>query len=183
MSGTFVLQNALDPEDRGAVVDGEYRYLLWRRTGETGRKVVFVMLNPSTADHEKDDPTIRRCMGFARKWGYRRLEVVNLFAYRATDPKKLGEARKAGIDVVGPKNDEFISQAVVDAGLVVMAWGNHRRSLVEDRIQKIMWMFRMWEMNGPNLCKQVMCLGLTNNGSPRHPLYVMNEAALVPYKV
>ena len=174
MSQVFVLQNALDPEDRGAVIDEQYRYLLWRRTGEIGGKVVFVMLNPSTADHAVDDPTIRRCMEFAKRWGYKRLEVVNLFAYRATDPKKLGEARKAGIDVVGPQNDEFIRTLLGTADQIVMAWGAQRGDFIKDRIRAIRWMVRQSEA----ITEKCKTLGWTKNGQPRHPLYVKTDTAL-----
>src|SRR5580765_5070589 len=100
--------------------DGKYRYLLSREyeDGMFGT-VLFVMLNPSTADATKDDATIRRCVGFTKRWGYSTLEVVNLFAFRATHPRDLWKAD----DPVGPDNDVTISDAVRRAQLIVAAWG------------------------------------------------------------
>jgi hypothetical protein len=104
---------------------GTYRYLLGRRIGGGDRVGLWVMLNPSTADANEDDATIRRCIGFARREGCGLLEVVNLFAYRATDPAAL----RLADDPVGPANDHFISKAVERAALVVVAWGALRRPL------------------------------------------------------
>src|SRR5581483_9586135 len=97
-----------------------YRYSLARFFGDGG-VVNFIMLNPSTADAETDDPTIRRCLGFAKAWGYGTLVVTNLFAYRATDPAELA---KAG-DPVGPDNDTRLWSEAQLSDLVVCAWGNH----------------------------------------------------------
>jgi hypothetical protein len=151
---------------------GTYRYRLWRRWG-TGCDVAFVMLNPSTADASVDDPTIRRCMGFARSWGFDGVEVVNLYAYRATKPKILVEARGAGIDVEGPGN----AQAWRAAGLypgqrtIVAAWGAncHLSGLPASRA--------FWDVC-PTGYK---CLGITKSGDPRHPLYVRADAPLVAF--
>ena len=104
--------------DGGAFMEGQYRYLLWRYWGEA-KRLVWVLLNPSTADARQDDPTIRRCVGFAKGWGYDGIQVVNLFAYRATDPREL----KAVVDPVGPRNDEFIERAARGHEMVVVAWG------------------------------------------------------------
>jgi hypothetical protein len=100
--------------DRGAFIDGVYRYSLWRHLGDGPGRVLFVMLNPSTADETTDDPTIRRCATFATGWGYGHLEVCNLFAYRAIDPRQL---RRVG-DPVGPLNDSMIARADVVMGLL-----------------------------------------------------------------
>jgi hypothetical protein len=105
---------------------GTYRYLLGRRVGEGDRTALFMMLNPSTADATEDDPTIRRCTGFARREGCGVLEVVNLFAYRATDPAELRTAP----DPVGPANDHHIKAALGRVALVVVAWGALPRPLI-----------------------------------------------------
>src|SRR3989449_11540410 len=97
---------------------GTYRYALWRRWA-AGPQVLFVMLNPSTADAQRDDPTIRRCIGFARRWGCGGIEVVNLFALRATDPRRLRYTR----DPVGPENVAHLARAAGRASLVGAAWG------------------------------------------------------------
>src|SRR5689334_18589152 len=105
----------------GALFDptGRYRYRLWRQWDPAKPAVAFVMLNPSTADATTDDPTIRRCFGFAQGWGFGRLEVVNLFALRATDPREL--ARHP--DPVGPANDAHIAAALALTDQAVAAWG------------------------------------------------------------
>lgn len=129
--------------------------------------VVFVMLNPSTADDQKDDPTIRRCKGFARTWGYSTLRVVNLFAARATKPADL----ETMPDPVGPGNDEVLVAETAIADLVVAAWGTHggfrgRADEVLRRMDRVQW----W------------CLGVTKNGYPRHPLYVAADKKLEVYR-
>ncbi|MFN8484194.1 MAG: DUF1643 domain-containing protein [Anaerolineae bacterium] len=147
--------------ERGAVFDasGLYRYRLWRVWG-AGRTVAFVMLNPSAADAERDDPTIRRCMGLAQAWGYGRLEVVNLFAYRSPSPKALRRVS----DPVGSDNDRHLRGVVADAPLVVVAWGNHGALLGRDRAAlETLTAARLY------------CLGVTLRGQPRHPLYVRGD--------
>ena len=115
------------------------------------------MLNPSTADAEKFDPTVRRCFGFARDWGFGGLEVVNLFALRSTYPDLLG---KAG-DPVGPGNDAAILTAVEGSDLVVAAWGIHGRLHGRDRaVLKL--------IEG---IADLYCLGTTKAKDPLHPLH------------
>jgi hypothetical protein len=148
-----------------AMIDptGRYRYSLarsWAIDGEPDT-VVWVMLNPSTADAELDDPTIRKCIGFSRLWGYTALEVVNLFAWRATDPREL---RKVS-DPVGPGNLAAIAHAVSGAGLVVAAWGTDgwwlgQHGIVLDELRRL---------------GDVYHLGLTKEGFPKHPLYLPYE--------
>lgn len=143
--------------DRGATFDltRRYRYHLWREWDATLPVVAFVLLNPSTADARRDDPTIRRCLGFARAWGFGRLEVVNLFALRATDPAALRQAD----DPIGQRNDEHLRRAVRAADRVVAAWGNGGR--LHGRGDEVM-------------CRlgEPVVLGWTKLGQPRHPLYV-----------
>jgi hypothetical protein len=109
----------------GAVLSecGTYRYRLWRVWGP-GAHVCFVMLNPSTADGQADDPTIRRCTGFAKSWGYDGFQVVNLFAYRSTDPKVLARLPECR---VGPENDRHILDVANQCPLVICAWGRNPR--------------------------------------------------------
>jgi len=118
---------------------------------------VFVMLNPSTADAEQDDPTIRRCAGFARAWGFGGMTVVNLFAFRATDPARLRRAR----DPVGRDNDHHIATAARGAGMVVLAWGVHGALDGRDRVVAALL-----------ADVRPRCLGTTRGGYPRHPLYL-----------
>ncbi len=131
-----------------------YRYALGRRWAD-GPAVLFVMLNPSTADASRDDPTIRRCIGFARAWGFGSLLVGNLFAYRATAPDEM----RAAADPIGPDNDEWLSRLIGRSGLVVAAWGAHGGHLGRDRAVRA-------------LRREWVHLGLTKGGHPRHPLYV-----------
>ena len=152
---------------RDATIDGVYRYTLRRGWGDNP-PCVFVMLNPSTADADHDDPTIRRCLGFARAWGYDQLEVVNVYAYRSTDPKALrrvGEARH------GPGNFAALCQAAARAGVVVAAWGANVLPEDAERVGSLLAQY------GP-----VMCIGTTRGGQPRHPLYAPKSSQLVEWR-
>ena len=120
------------------------------------------MLNPSTADARCDDPTIRRCLGFARAWGFSVLEVRNLFAWRATDPRKLLMAP----DPTGGRRGDRELLIAGGADLIVAAWGAW---VPFGRDQEALKM-----LGGGRL----MCLGRTRNGQPRHPLYVRGDAEL-----
>lgn len=141
---------------------GAYRYRLVRAWGPGGR-VAFVMLDPNTADAVRDDPTIRRCVGFARRWGFGSLEVVNLFAFCAPDPRTLTRAD----DPVGPENDRHITGALRRADLVVCAWG--ATPLARARAVEVVPLFAG---------RRARCLGLTKRGAPRHPLYLRADTAL-----
>ena len=100
---------------------GTYRYLLQRSWDVKLQAVCFIMLNPSTADAQVDDPTIRRCIGFAQRFGFGQLEVVNLFALRSTNPKKLLDHQ----DPIGPENNEQIVAAAHVCNLTICAWGGN----------------------------------------------------------
>jgi hypothetical protein len=149
----------------GASFDGPYRYLLWRRWAEAA-SVLFIMLNPSTADAQRDDPTIRRCLGFARAWGFGAVEVVNLFAWRATDPRELRRAA----DPIGPANDRAIAEAAARNHAIVAAWGVHGVLLERDR-----------QVAALLAGSRVRCLAHTGTGAPRHPLYVRASARAVAF--
>lgn len=151
---------------------GRYRYRLARRWTEGwGRPAVFVMLNPSTADAFVDDPTIRRCVGFAKAWGCDRLVVVNLYAFRATQPRDLWRAE----DPVGPQNDDHLEGAAYTAarydGPLVAAWGAHAKA---DRVAQVL------EIPGMD---RLVALGVTKSGAPRHPLYLRADAQLSPWNL
>ena len=136
-----------------------FRYRLSRTWDASGPGVAFVMLNPSTADADTLDPTVRRCVGFARTWGFGSLEVVNLFAFRATDPRDLLRAAAP----VGAANDRAIVDAVSAADRVVVAWG--ARGSHRDRAAEVAVLLEA-AMVRP------MALGTTRHGQPRHPLYL-----------
>jgi hypothetical protein len=131
---------------------------------------VFVGLNPSTADANTDDPTIRRMVGFARQHCAGWLLVVNLFAFVATKPRTLRDELKMGIDVVGPENDAYLRDALwhPDA-LAVAAWGAIHHTL-RWRVDEV-----------ARLAPPLLCLGTTKAGHPRHPLYLRSGTPLVPY--
>ena len=134
-----------------------YRYVLWRElNAENPRYALFIGLNPSTADEVADDPTIRRCKDFARRWGYGAVCVANLFAYRATEPATL----KAAPTPVGRANDWWLVRMAAQAGVVVAAWGVHGSFAARD--QEVMHL----------LGNLLSYLGLTKDGHPRHPLYL-----------
>ena len=137
-----------------------YRYSLRRRVGLAPDNCLFIMLNPSTADANKDDPTIRRCMGFARRWGFGCLTVVNLFALRSVDPKALALAS----DPVGPDNDKWICLEVMDADRIISAWGNGGQ--LNGRSNEVVGLIE-------SRCgKLTQHLGLNQSGEPKHPLYI-----------
>jgi hypothetical protein len=135
---------------------GRFRYRLGRRWGE-GPTVAFVLLNPSIADDEVDDATIRRCIDFAKRLGFGGLEVVNLYAYVATDPAEL---RRAGY-LVGPENDRHIVEAVSACDRVVLAWGVHAGR--RERPTQVLELLRSIGIS-PH------CLRRTSSGHPEHPL-------------
>ena len=140
----------------------QYRYLLERSWG-SAQTVVVIGLNPSTADAYVDDPTVRRCIGFARDWGYDRLLMVNLFAYRSTQPSALLDVA----DPIGPSNDRILQEAIAEADCVVAAWGAKGGLLKRDQIVLAM-------------LGDVHCIGLTASGMPRHPLYMPATSQPVP---
>lgn len=145
---------------------GRYRYDLLRRWDDRPPWVLFVMLNPSTADATSDDPTIRRCQGYARAWGYGALRVANLFALRSTDPAGL----RCAADPVGPKNDATIQRLSHAAPLTVAAWGAHPFAL--DRARDV----------ARRLLLAPHCLDRTRDGHPRHPLYLRRDLLPVPWE-
>jgi len=137
-----------------------YRYRLWRAWDEKRPTLAFCMLNPSTATEIKNDPTIERCMRRAISWGYGRLEIVNIFALRSTDPRAL----YATADPVGPGNTEALAQVANDCTMLICAWGKHGAHLRVGNTVKV-WMQRAYP-------KKLRVLGINNDGSPRHPLYI-----------
>lgn len=147
---------------------GLYRYYLWREWEPALPRCVFIGLNPSTADETKDDPTIRRCIGFARREGCGRLDMLNMFAWRATDPR----AMKSVDEPIGPWNDETIVRVASRARHVVAAWGAHGAHLGRGKA-----VGELLERSGV----RVSCLGTTKSGHPKHPLYLRADTPLVPW--
>lgn len=169
MNQTGSEQQALDFGDlgsRSAVLspDSKYRYRLDRRWSP-GPTVAWIMLNPSTADGTSDEPTLTRITRFSKGWGFGALTVVNLYAWRATDPAELWTAA----DPVGPANDWHILQAVTGREVVV-AWGAHARA---ERVAEVLKVLA--EATGAG---RPHALALTKTGQPRHPLYLRADLPL-----
>lgn len=157
--------------------DGLHRYLLTRELGGAST-CTWIMLNPSTADADVDDPTIRRCIAFTKAWGYGRLEVVNLFAYRATDPRELGEAATAGINAAGPYNEEHIVGSASAADRVMVAWGGNAPVT---RVARVRYLLGHDARRA--LYIKTYSLGLTKGRrQPRHPLYVKGDTSPEAYR-
>jgi len=158
---------------------GKYRYRLSRQWDGGHKPCLFIMLNPSTADADKDDPTIRRCINFAKSWGRNELIVVNLFAYRATSPKDM----MAADDPVGPENMQHVKEAADyvmhgcelfpdGVGPIVCAWGAHGTYMGQDQTV-LGWL--------EDVCATPLAMALTKDGQPRHPLYLGAHLRAVPY--
>lgn len=145
--------------------DRVYRYVLTRQWDETLPVLVYVLLNPSTADETTNDPTISRCIDIARYNGYGAIKVMNLFAYRATEPCDL----KKGCDPVGPDNDRYLRNEI--NGLpVVVAWGNHGTFL--DRSLQVRALLSD---------QKLLCVAKNASGEPKHPLYVKTKTPFIPF--
>jgi len=163
MSSQLVLFPGADrqPVIRDADISdcGRYRYELTRRWDD-GPLLEFIMLNPSTADADIDDPTIRRCIAFAKRWGYGGIVVRNLFAYRATHPEELVNVD----DPVGPRNRDVLSRD--DADCTIVAWGADPAAVGWWNGYPFSWQ--------PTVIRRraLFCLSVNANGSPKHPLYV-----------
>jgi len=147
-----------------------YRYALWRAWDFQKPTLIVIGLNPSTADERQDDPTIRRCIGFAKRVGCGRYVMLNLFAFRATETKVM----KAHLEPIGPDNDAAIAGwAAFGGSRIVAAWGVHGA----------------WQNRDTQVCRllksldvHLECFGTTKDGYPKHPLYLPNAAALVRYR-
>ena len=157
--------------DRGALFDStrQYRYTLWRHwTLQPKRFVNFVMLNPSTADADVLDPTVTRCMNFAKHWGYDGGYVTNIFALRATDPRELYKTASP----VGCVNDAYLLKTAEECERVVVAWGIHGK--YRGRGLEVAAMLAPFDLQ---------CFALTKDGHPRHPLYLRKNAELMPFRL
>ena len=152
--------------------DGRYRYWLGRHWSYADPIATFIMLNPSTADASADDPTIRRCIGFARSWGMGGIVVLNLYALRATDPRELWKVTTA--EAVGPDNDRHLEDWARNARLwgtpLIAAWGANAKPR---RVKEVLALPGMHRLNA---------LGVTKAGQPRHPLYLRRDAGLLPWE-
>ena len=171
-SGGKVRRRLADDVVSRAVFGGvreEYRYLLHRTWARTGGGVMFLMMNPSTADIDVDDPTVAKCQRYARRWGYGSLYVANTFAYRATDQKRLMTVA----DPVGPENDRHILQMAKACRLLVLAYGKPHPTLQQRGLEvKAMLRKKRHALHALKLCL---------DGTPGHPLYLRDD--LVPVRM
>lgn len=142
---------------------GKYRYELRRIWNEAKCSVLFICLNPSTADHEQEDNTSRVCINYAKRWDYGGLVIANLFAYRATDPARLRDVD----DPVGSENDRLLRILINEASLTVCAWSNHGGYLNRDKTVL-------------SLIKSPFCLTVLKSGRPGHPLYKRRTLTPIP---
>jgi hypothetical protein len=145
--------------------DRKHRYALWRTWDRSKSIVMFVGLNPSTADEVQNDPTVSRCIKYAEKWGFGGMIMSNIFAYRATDPGDM----KAAADPVGSENDQWLLKLTDEASLIVAAWGNHAEHM--DRGRAVMKLLEN---------KKLHCLAINQTGHPKHPLYCSGSLAPIP---
>lgn len=147
--------------ERDAVISecGNYRYLLRRTWDHDKPRALIVMLNPSTADAEIDDATIRSCIRLTKGLGYGSFEVVNIFGLRATDPKALAEAA----DPIGPMNEQVVAAAISRCDMVICAWGSHPMAARKSS-------FLMGHIRSRR--PAAFCFGVTKHGAPKHPLYI-----------
>lgn len=144
--------------------DRTHRFELWRRWGPGGF-CMFIGLNPSTADETVDDPTVRRCVGYAQSWGYDALCMTNLFSIRATDPKVMKGCPAPNL----VQNDETLIGLARRAGIVIAAWGANDGHLRRDVVVSQMLDHI-----------PVYCLALTKTGYPKHPLYLRKDLIPIP---
>lgn len=143
------------PADAGFSASRSYRYWLSRCWNKNGRLLVVVGLNPSTADEHKDDLMIRKCIGFAKRWGFGKLAMVNMFAWRATRPDDMFAQYRP----IGPRNDYWLQAFGDAADGILAAWGKHQRFL--PRVERVM-----------AFLPEMKALAVNVDGSPRHPLYM-----------
>lgn len=149
---------------RSAVMseDGVYRYVLYREWDAELPTILFIMLNPSTADGDSDDPTIRRVINFAKSWGYGGVYVANLFGFRSTDPKGLRTAE----DPIGPDNKRHVIDLLSVVQCTVYAWGNG--------YEEPPWL--------RSLVPTPFCIEIGKRGCPKHPLFLPKTSSIIPFR-
>ncbi len=152
---------------------GQYRLRLTRAWAPAGTQVCFIGLNPSTADATQDDPTLRRCIGFAKAWGHGSLVLINLFARRTPSPTALWKMARAGEDIVGPLDDAALIDIAAQAQQVVACWGAAKAARPRGRA-----LVQSLKRAGVF----VHAIARTKGGDPRHPLYLRKELTPLPYR-
>lgn len=148
----------------------QYRFILTRKWSKTGqRHIAFIGLNPSTATEYQNDPTVARCINYAKAWGYDSMTMLNAFGYRSTDPKGL----KSVADPNGKGNDRYILKECRTADFILLCWGTH--AALNNRSEELLKKLR-------TLDKPLHCLKLTQAGLPSHPLYLRKDLKPIIYK-
>jgi hypothetical protein len=145
--------------------NNQYRYVLKRTWDKTKPKIAFIGLNPSTANEKVDDNTVRKCITVARRDGFGEIAMLNIYAYRSTDPFAL----KDHPDPTGELNDKHIYEECETSSKIVVAWGNHATDDRHQTLLNLLGGFDLW------------CFAKNKDGKPKHPLYVSNKAPLIPY--
>ena len=146
--------------------DRRHRYTLFRRwADDETAPLLWILLNPSIADERIDDPTIRRCIRFSAGFGFSAMRLLNIFAWRSTDPAGLAQTD----DPVGPLNDAVILDGATTSPLIVCAWGVHGDNW--GRAARVLELLRPYD-------RKLRCLGRTKSGAPRHPLYLASDTPL-----
>lgn len=151
--------------------DRKYRYTLYREWEPSKPLVAFIGLNPSTADEVQNDPTVTRCINFAKAWGAGRFCMLNLFGYRSTDPKGLYAVK----DPVGADNAVWVDTVAREADIVVCAWGTHGRKRMPEHamdVEAMLYRISLKRSRAPAVCS----LGWNADGSPKHPLYLRADS-------
>ena len=144
----------------------KYRYALWRTWDSSKPYVLFVGLNPSTADENDDDPTLTRCINYSKLWGYGGVCMANLFAFRATDPRLMKKVKNP----IGPENNIWLKKLANEAGLIIAAWGNDGSYLGRsEQVKKIL--------------PKLSCLKINKSGEPAHPLYQAADLQPIPMDI
>tara|TARA_Y100000310_G_C20698667_1_gene827657 strand:+ start:5255 stop:5773 length:519 start_codon:yes stop_codon:yes gene_type:complete len=145
---------------------GKHRYLLNRTWNPSGKSLLYIGLNPSTATEISNDPTITRVINFAKREGFGSISICNLFSYRATLPSDL----KSSSDPIGKETDPFILQQAKKADSILLGWGNHASFLERGKsVQNLLLPHK----------EKTFCLGLTKSNEPKHPLYLKSESPFI----
>ena len=151
----------------------QYRYDLWRCWDATKAGICWVMLNPSTADEFKLDPTVTRCLNYSKAWDYGWMSVANLFSYRSTDPDVMFRKAKEGFDIRGPENREHVAEQMEQAQSVVFAWGGKARGFPNVIAETV--------LDARLAGKTPLALKILKDGSPAHPLYLRADLEPLRY--
>jgi hypothetical protein len=152
---------------------GNYRYSLTRAWDDTKPRVCFLMQNPSVADDREDDPTVKKCIGFARRWGFGSIVVVNIRAFVATDPTDVGCAAARGMDTVGPDNARYVRDAISQCMSLVVACGGDESMLDAARET----------LAGCDVAAEISCIGYTKDDVPKHPSRLGYSTPREPFRV